>query len=485
MLKKLAFRTSFALAASHFLPVNAPLLQAQMPNVAPYRATATKIIAAATSDSVPWNRVAYIADMFGHRISGSAALESTIDWIVAEMKKDGLENVHTEPVMVPHWVRGAESAELVEPRRVGLAMLGLGGSVGTPAGGITAEVLVVTSFDDLKARAAQARGKIVVFDVPFSTATTDPFREYSRVVAYRGGGATAAAKLGAVAALVRSVTPNSIRSPHTGALRYDTTVAKIPSAAISVEDAMMLHRMQERGTKTVVHLSMAAQTLPDTPSRNIIAEIKGSEKPDEVVAFGGHIDSWDVGTGSMDDAGGAFAAWGALRAMHKLGLRARRTMRVVLWTNEENGDRGGIAYATQHEAELAKHVLVIESDEGAFAPVGFAVNDEAMDTTTSRKAQAMTRTIAELLRPIGATRVTGGGGDSDIEPSVQKGVPGLSLDTDPRKYFWYHHTQADTPDKLDPADVSKCSAALAVMAYVTADMPQLFPRGNVSPRPRR
>ena len=463
-------------------------VRAQTPptlNIAPYRATATQIINAATADSTPWNRVAYMADMFGHRISGSAALESTIDWIVGEMKKDGLENVHTEPVMVPHWVRGAESAELMQPRPVNLPMMGLGGSVGTPAAGRTGEVLVVTSFDDLKAKATQARGKIVLFDVPFSTTAADPFKEYSRVVAYRGGGASAAAKVGAVAALVRSVTPNSIRSPHTGALRYDTTVSKIPSAAITVEDAMMMHRMPDRGTKIVVHLSMAAQMLPDAPSRNIVAEIKGSEKPDEVVAFGGHIDSWDVGTGSMDDGGGAFAAWGALRTMHKLGLRAKRTLRVVLWTNEENGDRGGLAYATQHEAELSRHVLMIESDEGAFAPVGFAVNDEAMDAVTSKRAQAMISTIAELLKPIGATRITGGGGDSDIEPSVQKGVPGLSLDTDSRKYFWYHHTQADTPDKLNAADVSKCAAALAVMAFAAADMPYTLPRGNVAARPRR
>ena len=463
----------------------APMTQAQSPNMAPYRATATRIVNAATSDSVPWNRVAYMADMFGHRISGSTALEHSIDWIVAEMKKDGLENVHTEPVMVAHWVRGAERAELITPRIVAIAMLGLGGSVGTSADGITAEVLVVTSFDDLTAKAAQARGKIVVFDVPFSTTASDPFKEYSRVVAYRGGGATAASKVGAVAALVRSVTPNSIRSPHTGALRYDTTVKKIPGAAISVEDAMMLHRMQDRGTKITVHLNMAAQMLPDAPSRNIIAEIKGSEKPDEVVAFGGHIDSWDVGTGSMDDGGGAFAAWGALRAMHKLGLRAKRTMRVVMWTNEENGDRGGITYATAHAAELAKHMLVIESDAGAFAPLGFAVNDAAMDAATSKKTQSMVASIAELLRPIGATRVTGGGSDSDIEPSVQKGVPGLSLDTDPSKYFWYHHTQADTPDKLNPADVSKCAAALGVMAFVAADMSETFPRGNIAARPRR
>ena len=245
---------------------------------------------------------------------------------------------------------------------------------------------------------------------------------------------------------------------------------------------MMLHRMQDRGTRAVVHLTMSAQMLPDAPSRNVVAEIRGSEKPDEVVVFGGHIDSWDVGTGSMDDGGGAFAAWDALRVMHKLGIRARRTIRVVLWTNEENGDRGGIGYATQHASELAKHMLVMESDAGAFAPVGFSVNDEAMDSTASLSAQAMTRAIASLLQPIGATRVTGGGGDTDIEPSVIAGVPGLSLDTDPSRYFWYHHTEADTPDKLDPADVAKCAAAMGVMAYVVADMPEMLPRGKAKGR---
>ncbi|HEV2641458.1 MAG TPA: M20/M25/M40 family metallo-hydrolase, partial [Candidatus Elarobacter sp.] len=386
-------------------------------DVAPYRAAATRLIATATADSSAYARIATLTDRFGNRLSGSPALESAIDWIVAEMKRDGLENVHTEPVMVPHWVRGAESAELVRPRAMSLPMLGLGGSVATPAGGITAEVLVVSSFDDLEAHAANARGRIVVYDVPFSK-TADPFTEYGRVVQYRGGGATAAAKVGAVAALVRSVTPNSIRTPHTGAMRYDSATTRIPTAAITAEDAMMLHRMQDRGERPVVHLTMSARTLPDAPSRNVIAEIRGSEKPDEIVVLGGHIDSWDVGAGAMDDAGGAVAAWEALRTMKRLGIRPRRTVRVVLWTNEENGSRGGRAYRDQHAKELDKHVLAMESDEGAFSPVGFAINDEALDSAGVRRATGDMTAITQLLGAINATHVEGGGGDADIAPLV-------------------------------------------------------------------
>lgn len=450
-------------------------------DVAPYRTTASRLITAATADSAAYARVAALTDGFGSRLSGSPALEHAIDWIVAEMKRDGLENVHTEPVMVPHWVRGSESAELVRPRAANLPMLGLGGSVATPAGGITAEVLVVTSFDDLKAHAAQARGRIVVFDVAFSR-TADPFTEYGRVVQYRGGGATAAARVGAVAALVRSVTPNSIRTPHAGAMRYDTTVARIPTAAITVEDAMMLHRMQDRGERPVVHLTMSAQMLPDAPSRNVVAELRGSEKPDEIVVMGGHLDSWDVGAGAMDDAGGAVSAWEALRTMKRLGIRPKRTVRVVLWTNEENGGRGGRAYHDQHASELGRHVLAMESDEGAFSPVGFAINDATLDSAGMRRATSDMTAIAQLLGGISATRVEGGGDDADISPLVASGVPGLSLKTDPSRYFWYHHTNGDTVDKLDPAEVARCAAAMSVMAYVAAEMPGTLPRGT--PRAR-
>ena len=426
-----------------------------------YRETADRLIQAATTDSAAWLRIAELTERFGPRFSGTPNLERAIDWVIAEMKKDGLQNVRGEPVMVPRWVRGSESAELVEPRRQALPMLGLGGSIGTPAQGITAEVLVVASWDDLRAKNAQAQGKIVLFNVPFTN--------YGATVQYRANGAVEAAKAGAVASLIRSVGPYSMRTPHTGGMRYDSTVRRIPHAAITTEDADMLARMQARGDKIVVRLAMSAQTLPDAPSRNVIGEIVGREKPDEVVVMGGHIDSWDVGRGAMDDAGGVVAAWEAVRLMHKLGLRPRRTIRVVGWTNEENGLRGGNAYRDAHRAELDRHVAAIESDGGVFKPAGFGF-------TGSDAAFALVRQIGSLLDGIGAGTIGRGGGGADIGPIMQLGVPGLGLNVDGTRYFWYHHTEADTVDKLDPQDVALCVATMAVMAYVLADMEETLGR---------
>jgi carboxypeptidase Q len=426
-----------------------------------YRPAADRIIAAALRDSAAWNKLAVLTDRFGHRFSGSESLEHAIDWMLAEMRREGLDSVRGEPVMVPHWVRGAESAELVSPRATPLPMLGLGGSVGTPPEGITAQVLVVTSFDDLRARAAEARGRIVLFDVPFTN--------YGATVRYRYTGAVEAAKAGAVAALVRSVTPVSLRTPHTGGMGYDSTVTRIPAAAITVEDAMMLHRMQDRGERITVRLRMAAATLPDVESRNVVGELVGSERPNEVVVMGGHIDSWDVGTGAMDDAGGVVIAWEAIRLLKELGLRPRRTIRVVGWTNEENGIGGGRAYRERHAAQLERHVLAIESDGGVFEPVGFGFSG-------SDSARALLRQVVRLLAPIGADSLLAGGGGADIGPIMQAGVPGMSHVVDGTRYFWYHHTHADTVDKLNPREVAMNVAAMAVMAYVVADMTDRLPR---------
>jgi carboxypeptidase Q len=429
-----------------------------------YRSVADRIIDGALADSsAAWTRLARFTDYSGNRFTGTPALERGIDWVLAEMKKDGLDNVRGEPAMVPHWVRGKESASLVLPRVANLPMLGLGGSVGTPKGGITADVLVVTSFDDLTAKAAQARGKIVLFDVPFT--------QYGATVRYRAGGASAAARVGGVAALVRSVTPYSMRTPHTGAMNYDSTVAKIPTAAITVEDAQMIHRMINRGETVRVKLEMEAQTLPDVPSRNVLGEIRGSEKPDEVVVLGGHIDSWDVGQGAMDDGGGLVVAWEALRLIRKLGLTPKRTLRVVGWTNEETGGRGAEAYRDAHRAEADRHVLAIESDGGVFAPSGFGF-------TGSDSARAIVRQIGALLSRIGAGNIGANGGGADIGPMMQLGVPGASLDVDGTRYFWFHHTEADTMDKLDPAEMQKCVAVMAVLAFVAADLPDRLPRAG-------
>jgi carboxypeptidase Q len=340
-------------------------------------------------------------------------------------------------------------------------MLGLGGSIATPPGGITADVFVVRTFSELTAKAAQARGKIVLFNAPFTS--------YGETVQYRSRGAIAAAQAGAVAALVRSVTPASMRTPHTGNMVYDSTVRRIPAAAITVEDAEMLQRMQDRGEHIRVKLVMSARSLPDAPSRNVVAELVGSERPDEIVVFGGHIDSWDVGRGAMDDGGGVVVAWEALRLLKRLGLTPRRTIRVVGWTNEENGIRGGQAYRDTHRAELDKHILAIESDGGVFKPQGFGF-------TGSDAAFEIVKEIGTLLGPIGAGSITRGGGGADIGPIMARGVPGMGLIVDGARYFWYHHTDADTVDKLDPREMALCVAAMAIMAYVAADMPDPLPR---------
>jgi carboxypeptidase Q len=444
------------------------LLPAQTPVSERQRADVNRLIDAALRDSAGYARLAALTDRFGHRLSGSQSLEDAITWILDQMRSDGLANVRGEPVMVPHWVRGAESASLVTPRRTPLHMIGLGMSVGTPPNGITAPVLVVGSFADLQKNAAQAKGKIVLFDYPFQT-NLAPMEGYRDAVAYRGGAPAAAARVGAVATLIRSVSSFSIQNPHTGSTRYDTTVAQIPAAALSVEDAEMLHRMQDRGEPITLTLQMGAQLLPDAPSRNVVAELRGSERPDEVVVLGGHIDSWDVGQGAMDDGGCSVAAWQAVRLMKQLGLTPKRTIRVVMWTNEENGGRGGRGYRDAHAAELARHDVAMECDNGVFRPNGFRFQGSAAGLEFVKR-------LGPLLDRIGASRVEVGEGEADVGPILQRGVPGLALDVDDTKYFWYHHSSGDMMSVIGRDDFSRCIATMAVMAYILADLDQPVPR---------
>jgi carboxypeptidase Q len=422
-----------------------------------YRDPAARLIGEALASDFAWQRLALLGDTFGHRLSGSKALADAIEWAAAEMKKDGLENVRLEPVKVPHWVRGQESLEITSPHPSTLVMLGLGNSVGTPPGGIEAEVLVVGSWQELEAAGSRAKGRIVLFNVPFTT--------YGETVQYRASGPSRAAAAGAVAALVRSVGPAGLRTPHTGGLRYAEGSARIPAAAIATEDADRLQRMQDRGTPVKLRLTMEAKFLPDADSFNVVGEIRGREHPDEVVVIGGHFDSWDVGTGATDDGGGCIVTWDALRLMKKLNLRPRRTVRVVLWTNEENGLRGGTAYRDRYRDQLANHVMMMESDSGVFRPTGFGFSG-------SDTARAKVRDIATLLRGIQAHRIEPNGGGADIGPAVEAGnIPAMSLEVD-GNYFLLHHTPADTVDKIDPMDMARASAAIAVMTYIVADMPE-------------
>lgn len=403
-----------------------------------------RIADAARADRGAHAKLVELCDDVGNRLSGSPSLDRAIEWAVETMKKDGHENVRAEKCMVPKWVRGKESATIVEPREIPLAMLGIGGSVG---GDVEAEVLVVADEKELDDR---AKGKIVLFN--------NLYEGYGKSVRFRTGGAALAEAKGAVAILVRSVASLSLRSPHTGMQRPGP---KIPAACISTEDADLIARFAARGKKVVVRLTMEAKDHGMVESANVIGEIRGREKPDEIVVIGGHLDSWDVGQGAHDDGAGCVAAMEALTTIRRLGLRPRRTIRVVLWVNEENGLAGAKAYAEAHKDEV--HVAGIESDSGGFRPTGFSLEFD------NEKALARLR---EIVRPLGLKADPGGSG-ADLSPLKDRKFPLLGLNVDGTKYFHYHHSHADTVDKVDPAELAECVAAMAAVAWALAEGPRL------------
>lgn len=364
--------------------------------------------------------------------------------------------------MVPRWVRGAESLDMLSPPQHAIPMLGLGGSVGTPPEGIEADVLVVRNFDELNRRGGEAKGRIVLFNAAYTS--------YGQTNAYRTGGASAAARHGAVASLVRAIGPVGLRTPHTGNMTYAEGVTRIPAAAIPAEDAERMQRLADRGLTVRVRLKMDARFEADVESFNVVGEIRGSESPDEVVLVGGHFDSWDVGSGASDDGVGCIVTWEAARLMKKLDIRPRRTVRVVLFTNEENGIRGGNAYRDAYVDAAQHHVLAIESDSGVFAParLGF---------TGSEAATKFMAEIGSLLAPLGLQNIGPGGGGADIGPIAAAGkVPMLAYQGDSTRYFTIHHTPADTVDRIAPEEVSKAAAALSVITYVVADARERLPR---------
>lgn len=426
-----------------------------------YKPIADKIIRTLETDSTGYDRLSYLCDMFGPRLSGSKNLEKAIDWIIKEMKMDGLSNVRGERVKVPTWIRGEESLKILIPFERELSVLGVGGSVATPKGGLRGEVIVVNNFDELEKVRNKVIGKIVLYNVPFTT--------YGETVQYRYDGPNRAADYGAIASIIRSIGPWSMNTPHTGTMGEYKSLNRIPHAAISMEDAMMISRLYDRGQKVVVKLNMEGKFVSDRWSRNIIADLKGSKYPEEIVVLGGHIDSWDVGQGAHDDGGGCVAAWYAVSLIKRLGFRPKRTLRVVLWTNEENGGRGNKNYRDEHKNELDNHILAIESDGGVFAPKGFGF-------TGSVTARKIIFQISDLLDPIGAGLITKGGRAADVAPLNDEGIPVMSLNVEGAKYFWYHHTNADTFDKVDYREFNNCISAMAIMGYVVADMDMRLPR---------
>jgi carboxypeptidase Q len=426
-----------------------------------YIDAATKLIGIADADTRAWDRLAYISDTFGHRLSGSASLEQTIDWAVATMAEDGLSNARREKVMVPHWVRGKESAEILGPNARPLPVLGLGMTVGTPAAGITAEVVVVATLDEIDTRAAELEGKIVVINQAMPEYDHEHHdAHYGTTVQIRSHGASRAAVHGAKAVLVRSVTANSLRTLHTGALNYDPDKPKIPAAAITPEDAEWFARMAARGQTVKIKLKLGAKQLPDAVSANAVAELVGRELPDEIVIIAGHIDSWDVGDGSTDDGSGCLMAMEAALMLKELGLIPRRTIRVVLYTNEENGLRGGHAYRDAHTQE--KHIAGIESDSGSGAPWGFGVGHEQAQLDALLP-------YAPLFEPLGAHHFVVGGGGADISPLMKDGMLGIALRPDTSHYFDLHHSPADTIDKIAPFHLERNAAAMALLAFILAE----------------
>ncbi|GAC1626176.1 MAG: M28 family metallopeptidase [Nevskia sp.] len=444
----------------------------------PSPATLERIRDAAMASDWAYQRLADLADTIGPRLSGSPAAEAAVAQVAAALAAAGLR-VSLQPVQVPHWVRGEERGELVDyagrPQGVSqrLVLTALGGSGATPAAGLTAPVLVLRSFAEIEAHAAEVRGRIVLLSVPYDQNLADnglAGAAYGQGGEPRFRGPAVLAKLGAAAALVRSVGGANYRLAHTGATTWDEDGRVIPAAAVTVEDALLIERLAARGP-VKMKLVLTPRTLPEVASHNVLADLPGREQPDQVVLVSGHLDSWDLGTGAMDDGIGVTAAMGAVALLKSLGLTPRRTIRVVAWMNEENGSRGGQAYFAANQGALANQVAAIESDFGIGRPLGLIA---AVDAATGK---ALTP-VLEALRPIGAgvlDRREGHTG-SDIAPLQEAGVPSFAPLVDARHYFDYHHTPADTFDKVDPDAMRRQVAVLAALAWYLAELPEPLAR---------
>jgi carboxypeptidase Q len=435
-----------------------------------------RLIAHALHHSQAYEITAHLSDNIGPRLSGSAGAALAVKWTTEKYREWGIP-VRNEKVIVPHWVRGAERARLVSHNDQTIVLTALGGSVATPAAGITAEVIPVATYDEL-ARLGRAgiAGKIVLYTAAMDMALVhagEAFEAYSKAAEYRSRGTDRAAEYGAVASLVRSVGSASLRTPHTGGMRYRGKVPMIPAAAVTAEDAMLIERLVAKGDKVRLHLVLTPRLLPEVESANVVAEIRGREKPDEIVLIGGHLDSWDLGTGAIDNAAGSAMVMDTMRMIKTLGMQPRRTIRAVLYMNEENGLRGARTYARDHASELSRHVAALESDAGATEPIGFrtTLNDADIARHTSQF-------VAPLARVAPMKFATSKYSGADTRPLVDAGVPGFGLITEPRHYFDYHHTAADTLDKIKRDELTRATAAFAALAWMLADDNSVPPRGE-------
>jgi carboxypeptidase Q len=441
-----------------------------------YVQNAARLIGAALVDSYAWNKLAYLGDSFGHRMNASPGQKLAIEWALSEMKREGLDNVRAEPVLVPSWNRGNESVTLLDPYPRPLVMMSYGNSVGTPADGIQAEAVVVSSFEELDQRREQVDGRIVVFSPRWESHDHDEaWENYLRLRHYRISGHTKAAQYGALAVLVRSMYPPHARQAHTGALSYTEDAPRIPAAALAPEDALMLERLFQRGQPVRLHLRMQARSEGEVQSANVVGEIEGREHPEEVIVLGCQYDSWDNGVSAQDDGAGAMVVWEPLRLMRRLDIRPRRTIRTVLFTNEENGGSGGFAYRDLHREELPNHVAMLEADSGVIPPLCFCVSGTAEAISTVREINTLVETLG--MGPVrDPVRM---GTAEDIHPSVEAGdIASLTLQGNNELYARYHHAHSDMIEAVSPVALARGVAAVAVMSWVLAEMPQRLPRGK-------
>lgn len=472
----LLFCLALALSYSAFaqVPTPTPLLYSDSTIAA-----MSRIQQAALQSDYSYNQAGYMANNIGPRLSGSAQAARSVEYVAAEMRKLGLD-VRLQKCMVPHWVRGEEHGELIEFEGMAagtvqkVVLTALGGSIATPNEGMTGEIVVVANFDELNALGRKGvEGKIVLFNNKFDRemqASGFGGAAYGQAVQYRFAGAMAAARLGAIAVLVRSAGGSQNRLAHTGSMGYADGVTKIPGAAVSFEDAETIAWLAKAG-KVRIKLTLTPQTLPDVESYNVIADLKGSEKPDEIVIVSGHLDSWDLGTGAIDDASGVAMAMGVPAILKQLKIRPKRTIRFIAWMNEENGGRGSAAYFDAEKNNVANHFAAIEADLGASHPLGFQFAGKP-------EALPFFALISKVLLTQGAgqTQVQGGGVGADTAPLTRVGVPSFAPWFNQQTYFNYHHTAADTFDKIDPREMAENASLVAVLAYGLANLEQPIPR---------
>ncbi len=481
-------RKSFLSVAATLLSAVPALSQSPAPTASPDSTPALysaqtlaelpRLQTAALGSDYAYRQVAHLSNNIGARLSGSPQAQKAVEYVAAECRALGLE-VTLEPVSVPHWVRGEETAALVEyPGQAEgttqkIVLTALGPSVATPPEGITAEVVVVKDFNELHTLGRdKVAGKIVVFNHPFDqqmAAVGNGLDAYSRAVIYRVTGPTVAARMGAAAVLIRSAGGGAYRMPHTGVTHYAPDSPKVPAAAVTEEDAELMAALAAQGPVRM-HLVLTPQTLPDAPSFNVIADLKGSEHPEQVVIVSGHLDSWDLGTGAIDDGAGVAVSMEVMHLVKSLGLHPKRTIRFIAWMNEENGSVGAQTYAREHAAEADNHFAAMESDLGADHPLGIGI-------AAKPASREFLQPVADVLAGTGAglLRLTEGAG-ADVGPLAALHVPTFEPIQDSRTYFNYHHTAADTLDKIDPHHLAENAAVMAVTAYALANLEVPLPR---------